>query len=90
MDSITLPDIIGATLYITVDKNRSLKGMLVAIDAQANLLLDHVEEYCQDNQNIRKLGLVSVPFDTIDDIQVTKTYVNTVTECKITSKNLIL
>lgn len=90
MDSITLPDIIGATLYITVDKNRCLKGMLVAIDAQANLLLDHVEEYCQDNQNIRKLGLVSVPFDTIDDIQVTKTYVNTVTECKITSKNLIL
>lgn len=89
MESITLPDIIGAPLYITVDKNRSLKGTLMAIDAQANLLLDHVEEYCQDNQNVRRLGLVSVPFATIDDIQVTKTYVNTVTECKKVSEKFI-
>lgn len=89
MDSISLPDIIGATLYITVDENRSLKGRLMAIDAQANLLLDHVEEYCQDNQNVRTLGLVSVPFNTIADIQITKAYVDTVSECKKVSDNFV-
>ncbi|CAB4254680.1 similar to Saccharomyces cerevisiae YCR020C-A MAK31 Non-catalytic subunit of N-terminal acetyltransferase of the NatC type [Maudiozyma barnettii] len=80
MDTLTLKDIIGSTLYITVSEVRLLKGTLVAIDAQANLLLDEVEECCPDN--VRKLGLVSVPFLTIRDIQIQKSYVNRLEDYK--------
>ncbi|SMN19394.1 similar to Saccharomyces cerevisiae YCR020C-A MAK31 Non-catalytic subunit of N-terminal acetyltransferase of the NatC type [Maudiozyma saulgeensis] len=80
MDALTLKDIVGATLYITISEVRSLKGTLVAVDAQANLLLDEVDEYCPDN--VRKLGLVSVPFATISDIQIHKNYVNKIEDYK--------
>lgn len=68
MDALQLRDIVGSTLYITIDSSRRLSGTLVAVDAQANLLLDNVTEY-KDSSH-RTLGLVSVPFNTIADVQV--------------------
>lgn len=68
MDGLQLRDIVGSTLYVTIDSSRRLSGTLVAVDAQANLLLDDVTELCGDSR--RALGLVSVPFDTIADVQV--------------------
>lgn len=80
MDSLNIKDIIGCTLYVTISEERSLKGILVAIDAQANLLLDHVQEFC--HQNVRTLGLLSVPFDTIQNIEIDKRFLGKMVEHK--------
>lgn len=71
MDSLQLHDFIGSTLYIFLGNGRILKGSLVAIDAQLNLLLDHVFER-NGKENERSMGLVSVPEQTIKSIKMTK------------------
>lgn len=42
MDILKLSDFIGNTLIVSLTEDRILVGSLVAVDAQMNLLLDHV------------------------------------------------
>lgn len=72
MEDLQLHDFIGLTLYVTVhydqEFQRELRGILVAIDATCNLLLDHVRERTGSRQ--RQMGLVSVPYASIVNIQL--------------------
>lgn len=70
MDSLKLPDFIGSSLYISLGDKRVLTGILVAMDCQLNLLLDHVQETRLDDGNERLLGLVSVPRSSISSINL--------------------
>lgn len=73
MDNLALEDIIGNTLYITVtyDPHVVLRGKVEAIDAQANLLLDLVQELSTvDSTKSRELGLVSVPRESIVSVRM--------------------
>ncbi|GAV54416.1 hypothetical protein ZYGR_0AL01480 [Zygosaccharomyces rouxii] len=69
MQELKLPDFVGCTLYVNLQNDRVLKGSLMALDAQLNLLLDHVQERTGDG-NQRALGLVSVPRNTIQSIKL--------------------
>lgn len=69
MQGLKLPDFVGSTLFIILQNDRVLKGSLMALDAQLNLLLDHVQEHTGDG-NQRTLGLVSVPRKTIQSIKL--------------------
>lgn len=69
MQDLKLPDFVGCTLYVSLQNERVLKGSLMALDAQLNLLLDHVQEHTA-NGNGRMLGLVSVPRRTIHSIKL--------------------
>lgn len=75
MEELSLQDIVGNTLYITVayDESIELVGKLEAIDAQGNLLLNSVKEQCNKNNKSthqRTLGIVSVPRDTIVSVRM--------------------
>lgn len=71
MQGLRLSDFVGCTLYVNLHNDRVLKGSLMALDAQLNLLLDHVQEHTGDD-NRRTLGLVSVPRKTILSIKLPK------------------
>ncbi|CCK73479.1 Mak31p NDAI_0G04960 [Naumovozyma dairenensis CBS 421] len=92
MEHLKLGDFIGCTLYITLSKERFIQGTLVAVDSQANLLLDYVwertitKDITNAKYNDRLMGLVSVPSDTIMSIKITKTKVNKL----VTLKNEML
>ncbi|SCU99117.1 LADA_0H17656g1_1 [Lachancea dasiensis] len=68
MSGLEFPDYIGSKIYVTVTRARMLVGTLVATDSELNLLLDNVEEITADSN--RKLGLISVPQDTIKSIKI--------------------
>lgn len=70
MDMLKLPDFIGCTLYIYLGNDRILRGSLVALDSQLNLLLDHVQERTDNSE--RLLGLVSIPQKSITSIKMPK------------------
>lgn len=53
----------------------------MALDAQLNLLLDHVQERAGDG-NRRTLGLVSVPRKTIQAIKVPQAELNQLVQFK--------
>lgn len=73
---------------MSLEKERSLQGTLVAIDAQCNLLLDHVYERTiiptttGNKKNDRSLGLVSVPKSSIKSIELKKARLNELTRLK--------
>lgn len=69
LQGLKLPDFVGCTLYVSLQSDRVLRGSLMALDAQLNLLLDHVQEHTGDG-NRRMLGLVSVPRRTILSIKL--------------------
>lgn len=81
MQELKLPDFVGCTLYVVLHKNRILKGSLMALDAQLNLLLDHVQEHTDDG-NQRSLGLVSVPRKTIQSIKLPEGELNQLIQFK--------
>lgn len=68
MEALKIPDYIGSSIYVTVTKGRLLAGTMVATDSQLNLLLDNVEEITATTR--RKLGLISIPQDTIESIKI--------------------
>ncbi|CCK69579.1 Mak31p KNAG_0C04780 [Huiozyma naganishii CBS 8797] len=73
MENLTLRDYIGNTLYVTLKDGRILNGEFMAIDAQCNLLLDRVREQSKSataEVSSRLLGLVSVPSDTVEKVEV--------------------
>lgn len=75
MEGLSLQDIVGNTLYVTVayDENIVLVGKLEAIDAQGNLLLNFVKEQSNKKNKYthqRTLGIVSVPRDTIVSVRM--------------------
>ncbi|CAI1875907.1 hypothetical protein SEUBUCD646_0C00910 [Saccharomyces eubayanus] len=70
MDALKLSDFIGSTLIVSLAEDRILIGSLVAVDAQMNLLLDHVEE--RIGSGSRMMGLVSVPRRSVQSIKITK------------------
>ncbi|CAI4057252.1 hypothetical protein N7582_000812 [Saccharomyces uvarum] len=70
MDALKLSDFIGSTLIVSLAEGRILIGSLVAVDAQMNLLLDHVEE--RIGSGSRMMGLVSVPRRSVQSIKITK------------------
>ncbi|EJS44514.1 mak31p [Saccharomyces arboricola H-6] len=70
MDILKLSDFIGNTLIVSLAEDRILIGVLVAVDAQMNLLLDHAEERIDSRS--RKMGLVSVPRCAVQSIKITK------------------
>lgn len=77
MEALQLRDFIGSTLVIKLSESRTIKGTFVAIDADSNLLLDHVSERVIEDDdptsvNIRSLGLLSVPRPTIQSIKIDK------------------
>ncbi|CCE66059.1 hypothetical protein TPHA_0O00900 [Tetrapisispora phaffii CBS 4417] len=81
MDKLQLHDFIGKTLYININDTRVIRGSLVALDAQLNLLINHAQELCigdrinekgESVDNARLMGLVSVPQASILSIKIAK------------------
>ncbi|KAH3675783.1 hypothetical protein WICPIJ_009236 [Wickerhamomyces pijperi] len=75
IESLIPSDLIGAQLTIklnTKPENREVKGILLALDNKPNLLLQNVLEITKDDDgNVvrqRDIGMVSVPFTTIDTV----------------------
>lgn len=82
MDLLKLHDFIGARVFVTVAGNRLLSGTLVASDCELNLLLDNVEETTSETR--RRLGLVSVPENTIESIKLHESALNSILKRKQT------
>lgn len=84
MDSLRLHDFIGSTLYITIGEDRFIKGTLVALDAQVNLLLNHVQEHnsLMLEQSQRSMGLVSVPKSSITSVKIVDNELENIVEYK--------
>lgn len=80
-DLLRVSDFIGSTLFIEIDDDRSLQGILVAVDCQMNLLLDHVHEHTKSIGS-RTLGLVSVPQYTIKNIKISQAKFNALVDFK--------
>lgn len=80
MEALKLSDYMGSTIHVTLKNNSSqpvdqrlLTGVLIATDCQLNILLDEVQEESTSTPDKgRKLGLVSVPNNTIERICITK------------------
>lgn len=72
LDILATSDIIGSELKIKIKDQRELVGVLLALDNKPNLLINNVIEYSiqRDKLNKRDLGLVSVPFDSIDTVSI--------------------
>ncbi|EDO16408.1 hypothetical protein Kpol_1030p16 [Vanderwaltozyma polyspora DSM 70294] len=84
MEKLGLHDFIGSTLYVSIDDNRYIKGTLVALDSQLNLLMNHVREQNGEGSNLvqRAMGLVSIPQSTIKSIKITEDELNNIVEFK--------
>ncbi|CCH46345.1 Small nuclear ribonucleoprotein-associated protein [Wickerhamomyces ciferrii] len=71
-------DLIGTELKVTIKDQRILIGILLALDNKPNLLLNNVIEISNqynsiigsESENKRELGLVSIPFDSIENIKI--------------------
>lgn len=81
MDILKLSDFIGNTLIVSLTEDRILVGSLVAVDAQMNLLLDHVEE--RMGSSSRMVGLVSVPRRSVKTIMIDKPVLQELTANKV-------
>lgn len=75
IDILATGDIIGSELKIKAKDQREFVGILLALDNKPNLLMNNVIEYSiqQGKLNKRDLGLVSVPFDSIDTVNIKTT-----------------
>lgn len=78
LSSLKLHDLLGQALYVQLDDTRSLVGKLVAIDCGANFLLDEVME--TNEQHSRNLGLVSVPFKTVQSVKIKSSLMTNIKE----------
>ncbi|AJQ34264.1 ADM_collapsed_G0005900.mRNA.1.CDS.1 [Saccharomyces cerevisiae] len=81
MNILKLSDFIGNTLIVSLTEDRILVGSLVAVDAQMNLLLDHVEE--RMGSSSRMMGLVSVPRRSVKTIMIDKPVLQELTANKV-------
>lgn len=66
---------IGSNVYILLNDQRQLTGILTVIDPFGNILLSNVVEESKDKLNhekthTREIGLVSVPKDTVVSIKM--------------------
>lgn len=69
-------DLISRTYTIKISDGRIIKGVLIAIDDQSNLLVNNASE--SHGEHYRQLGLVSIRKNIIDKISVSKTEYNTI------------
>lgn len=81
MDILKLSDFIGNTFIVSLAEDRILIGSLVAVDAQMNILLDHVEE--RMGSSSRMMGLVSVPRRSVQSIMINKPVLQALTKNKV-------
>ncbi|CAH6723832.1 N-alpha-acetyltransferase 38, NatC auxiliary subunit [[Candida] jaroonii] len=65
---------IGSQLKIQLKDKRDLYGVLTVIDPFGNLLVSNVKE--SRDEDVREIGLVSVPKDAIDKIFIDSRYYN--------------
>lgn len=72
MESLEAVDFIGSELKITLNDGRILQGVLLALDSKPNLLINNCSETSiqRGHTNCRDLGLVSVPNDTIQSVEM--------------------
>lgn len=84
LDILQPKDFIGLDLQITIKDQRVLNGVLLALDNKPNLLIANTSETSKQKRFnsktfetvTRSLGLVSVPFNTIESIKVKTTEIN--------------
>lgn len=82
MASIQPLDLISQSYTFNIIDGRVIRGILIAIDDQSNLLVTNATESFNDHQ--RELGLVSIKRNTIDKVFVTeKEYKNIFANNKI-------
>lgn len=63
-------DFISKELSLKTTDGRQIRGVLLAVDHQANLLLTNAAEFHPETQKSREIGLVSVPKCAISTISV--------------------
>lgn len=70
MSTLEPLDLISQTYTFHITDGRVIKGILIAIDDQSNLLVTNATESSFDHH--RELGLVSIKRDTIDKVFVSE------------------
>lgn len=69
-------DLISRTYTIIISDGRIIRGVLIAIDDQSNLLVNNASELFNDHH--RELGLVSIRKNIIEKISVSETEYNAI------------
>ena len=65
-------DLISRPYTFAIADGRSIHGVLIAIDDQANLLVTNAAETTPDGTHTRQLGLISLRRDTIKSVCVSQ------------------
>lgn len=65
-------DLISRPYTFAIADGRSVHGVLIAIDDQANLLVTNAAETTPDGTHTRQLGLISLRRDTIKSVCVSQ------------------
>ncbi|ODV97211.1 hypothetical protein PACTADRAFT_1786 [Pachysolen tannophilus NRRL Y-2460] len=88
---LSVVDYISLPFKIEIVNSRTVKGVLIAVDDQSNLLISDATEYYHDDENSlrhRNIGLVCVPKAAIVKVEVDRLEYEKTKRWKLKNKNI--